>query len=106
MIEWVWPLAFLLLPVPLLVRMLWRPLERQQAALTVPSVELFKISSDTAAGTGRDKLPWRIMLLWLIWILLVSAAARPQWTGEAVTLPTTGRDLMLAVDISGSRSPS
>jgi len=102
MIEWVWPLAFLLLPVPLLVRMLWRPLERQQAALTVPSVDMFRTDSDSITGVGRDKLPWRIVLLWLIWVLLVGAAARPQWTGEPVTLPTTGRDLMLAVDISGS----
>jgi Ca-activated chloride channel family protein len=102
MIEWVWPLAFLLLPAPLLIRLLWQPLERQQAALIVPSVEMFKTGSDSATGIGRNKLPWRIGILWLIWILLVCAAARPQWTGEAVTLPTTGRDLMLAVDISGS----
>jgi Ca-activated chloride channel family protein len=63
---------------------------------------MFKTDSDSATGVGRDKLPWRILLLWLIWALLVCAAARPQWTGEPVTLPTTGRDLMLAVDISGS----
>jgi Ca-activated chloride channel family protein len=37
-----------------------------------------------------------------VWSLLLIAAARPQWTGEPITLPTTGRDLMLAVDISGS----
>ena len=32
------------------------------------------------------------------------AAARPQWTGDPVSLPTSGRDLMLAIDISGSMS--
>ncbi|MCU7960612.1 MAG: VWA domain-containing protein, partial [gamma proteobacterium symbiont of Bathyaustriella thionipta] len=30
------------------------------------------------------------------------AAARPQWVGEAVALPTSGRDMMLAIDLSGS----
>ena len=35
-------------------------------------------------------------------MFLVAASARPQWTGDPVTLPTSGRDLMLAVDISGS----
>jgi len=30
------------------------------------------------------------------------AAARPQFVGEAVQLPVSGRDLLLAVDISGS----
>jgi len=38
----------------------------------------------------------------VLWLLLVVAAARPQWIGEPVGLPTSGRDLMLAVDISGS----
>ena len=30
------------------------------------------------------------------------AAARPQWIGDAVELPVSGRDLMLAIDLSGS----
>jgi len=38
----------------------------------------------------------------MAWILVILAAARPQWIGEMVSLPTTGRDLMLAIDISGS----
>ncbi len=38
----------------------------------------------------------------IIWLLVVVAAARPQWIGEPVALPRTGRDLLLAVDASGS----
>lgn len=38
----------------------------------------------------------------LIWLALIISAARPQYIGEPVQLPTNGRDLMLAVDISGS----
>lgn len=41
-------------------------------------------------------------LAWLIWALLALAAARPQWLAEPVPLPLAGRDLMLAVDVSGS----
>jgi Ca-activated chloride channel family protein len=37
-----------------------------------------------------------------VWLLLIAAAVRPQWIGEARELPVTGRDLLLAVDISGS----
>ena len=44
----------------------------------------------------------KLIILWLAWILLIAAVARPQWVGEMVSLPTTGRDLMLAIDISGS----
>ncbi|WP_301387186.1 vWA domain-containing protein, partial [Thalassolituus sp. UBA2590] len=38
----------------------------------------------------------------LAWLALVCALARPVWLGEPIRLPAEGRDLMLAVDISGS----
>ncbi|HEY9183246.1 MAG TPA: VWA domain-containing protein, partial [Gammaproteobacteria bacterium] len=37
-----------------------------------------------------------------VWVLAVVAAARPQFVGEPVALPMTGRDLLLSVDLSGS----
>ena len=102
MIEWVWPHILLLAPLPALLRWLWKPLANRQAALTVPDVGRFRLQPDsTLAGSAR-RLRWRPALLWLAWLALLAAAAQPQWTGEPVTLPTTGRDLMLAVDISGS----
>ena len=36
--------------------------------------------------------------------LLVFAAARPQWLGAPEDVPRSGRDLMLAIDTSGSMS--
>jgi len=42
--------------------------------------------------------------VWLAWALLCVAAARPQQLGEAVQPPQVGRDLMLALDLSGSMS--
>jgi len=102
MIEWVWPWMLTLAPLPLLVRWLLAPVERQQAALTVPNVASFRYDGVGRAGAEQQRLAWRTLLLWLIWLALVTAMARPQWTGEPVSLPTTGRDLMLAVDISGS----
>ncbi|MDX1380684.1 MAG: VWA domain-containing protein, partial [Xanthomonadales bacterium] len=45
---------------------------------------------------------WRMLLATLAWLLLLGAAVRPQWVGEEQQLPITGRDLLLAVDISGS----
>jgi Ca-activated chloride channel family protein len=71
MIEWVWPLAFLLIPLPLLIRLLWQPMEREQAALTVPSVSQFKGETETATGLGTERVPWRVIVLWLIWLLAV-----------------------------------
>jgi Ca-activated chloride channel family protein len=93
---------FALAPLPLLVRWWLTPVERQQAALTVPTVASFRLDDASRTGPQQSRIAWRALLLWLIWMALVTAMARPQWTGEPVSLPTTGRDLMLAVDISGS----
>jgi Ca-activated chloride channel family protein len=43
-----------------------------------------------------------MLLLWLVWTLAVIAAARPQFVGDPVALPISGRDLLIAVDLSGS----
>ena len=102
MIEWIWPFAFALLPLPVLARRYWRSAEQRQTALTVPSLGAFRLQSDTGPERLGNRFPWRVLLLWFVWLALVTALARPQWTGDPVALPTTGRDLMLAVDISGS----
>ena len=101
MIEWLWPLAFLLVPAPILVRWLIKASKKKQPALTVPSLEGFSgLSSNESFSATLSTV--KIIILWLAWILLIAAVARPQWVGEMVSLPTTGRDLMLAIDISGS----
>ncbi len=101
MIEWLWPLAFLLIPCPMLVRWLVKASKNKQAALTVPSLHGFSgLSSETSLEASLTTL--KLIILWMAWIMVILAAARPQWVGEMVSLPTTGRDLMLAIDISGS----
>lgn len=91
--------ALLLLPLPLLVRRLLPPAETGVgAALCVP---FFGALMD--AERRRVRAPRLVAVLAVAaWGLLVLAAARPQMVGEPVALPLEGRDLMLAVDISGS----
>ena len=102
MIQFAWSWVFYLLPLPLLVRALWPPARTlQDAALTVPffsSLAALAASSPQRVGGAW----WRIAGLFLIWLLLLAAAARPQRLGDADSLPVTGRDLVLAVDLSGS----
>lgn len=101
MIEFVWPAMFLLLPLPFLVRRWWMPVKKAESALWVPDVDAFAFAGPSTRRAG-SRFDVSLLLLWLAWMALVTAAARPQQTGEPVNLPTTGRDLMLAVDISGS----
>lgn len=101
MLEFTWPWAFLLLPLPLLVYRLMARAPRQDAALYVPFFSMLaRLQSDSENLTSGRLLT--LICCLLVWLLVVLAATRPQWLGEPVQLPSTGRDLMLAVDISGS----
>ncbi len=98
-----WPWLLLLLPLPWLLRKLTRAADstEQQGALFFPPLNsvLTARGNATVAVKKTESAP---LWLWLIWCLLVVACARPQWRGEAVGIPTSGRDLLLLVDISGS----
>ncbi len=50
----------------------------------------------------RPASNWLLIALVAAWGALVLAAARPQWIGEPVSIPITGRDLMLVLDVSAS----
>ena len=95
-LAWWW--ALLLLPLPWLARRWLRP--APDAGMQALRVPWFGLMQD-AVATWLKK-PLLATVATLAWLLLVVAAARPQWVGEVVTLPITGRDLLLAVDISGS----
>ena len=95
-LAWAWLL--LLLPLPWLVRRWLRA--AQGAGMQALRVPWFAMMSESAAGWMKK--PLLTALASIAWCLLVVAAARPQWVGEIETLPVTGRDLLLAVDISGS----
>ncbi|MEM1402899.1 MAG: VWA domain-containing protein [Pseudomonadota bacterium] len=102
MITLLWPLALMLLPLPFIARWLLPPHKSQRAALKAPFFNRWQTlvaGEDSAAVAAHRITP---IALWLIWLCLLVGAARPMWIGEAIELPNSGRDLMLAVDISGS----
>ena len=96
-----WPWALLALPLPWLMR--WWPRRNAAApALRVP----YAAGALAELGQASGVAGWRIgrLLLWLAWACLCVAMARPQQLGEPVTPPQQGRQMMLAVDVSGSMS--
>jgi Ca-activated chloride channel family protein len=101
MLDWAWPWLFVLLPLPWLVARIL-PAARMSggAALRLP----FALGGLEAASGASPVPRWRSVLAIAAWTLLIAAAARPQWLGDAQALPRTGRDLLLAVDASGSMS--
>ena len=100
MLQLLWPWMLAAVVAPLLVaRLVPRAPDAAGAPIRVPYFEEALAWSSRAAVAG-----WRIRrtVAVLAWCALVLAAARPQWVGDPVSLPVHGRDLMLALDLSGS----
>ena len=100
MLELIWPWALALAPLPLIYRWLRKPAEVRMRALRAP------LLANAAAPASSQPHPpgashYSTILL-IIWLCTLLAIARPVWIGEPVSLPTSGRDILLAVDISGS----
>lgn len=96
-----WPWVLLALPLPFLVRRFFpEAASLQESGLRVPGFGGFRILTDRAAA--ERLLDWRAWLAGAAWVLLVVAAARPEYIGDELDVPVSGRNLMLAVDLSGS----
>ena len=93
------PLALLLAPLPLLCLLLPPVRERPAAALRVPDTIRARLSSGDATTPGEAGRRW---LAWLAWFALVVALASPRAVAVTAALPASGRDIMLALDLSGS----
>jgi len=105
MMEFAWPWVFVGLVLPFLARRIFSRAipPSSEAALRVP---FYHAVTEIQGGhmfrqhsSVKSRLFW---MAYLVWFCLVIAGARPQWVGEPLALPVSGRDVMLAVDISGS----
>ncbi|SMF51849.1 Ca-activated chloride channel family protein [Tistlia consotensis] len=100
------PLALLLLPLPLLAHRLLPPAGGSGGALLVPSAIGEGLEARTSAqGTVRGAAARRLVP-GLLWLCLVVALAGPRVVAPAPALPASGRDIVLALDLSGSMEQS
>ncbi len=93
--EFAWSWVFLLLPLPWLAAWLL-PEAAMLSALRLPQQGL---DIEDGAAVRQRHMPWWWLL---VWVLLLTAAARPQLLGPTLDLPRSGRAMMLAIDLSGS----
>lgn len=92
-----WPWMALLLPLPWILLRIRRAAEPGGSALYLP------FAASVAAPAATARLSRGVLaLLAVIWALLVLAAMRPQWLGQPLPVPTSGRQIILAIDCSGS----
>ncbi len=100
MFEWAWPWLLLALPLPWLAAWML-PRARTGASSAALRLPHRAISLPHSSNTAPISSLRRGLAL-LAWALLVISAARPQWLGEPEDISRSGRDLLLAVDTSGS----
>ncbi|MEM8661947.1 MAG: VWA domain-containing protein [Pseudomonadota bacterium] len=104
MVELAYPWALALLVLPLLMRLL-PDYKESRDSIKVPFFDKLVELSETRPQTGamvlrRDRA--QLFLVGFTWLCLVLAAAKPQWIGAPIEQQKSGRDLMIAVDLSGS----
>jgi len=105
MIALAFPWALLLLPLPLLLWRLFPPHREQVPALRFPFFRRIVETAGREPGQGavilsRTRLQMGAAIL--IWVLLVLALARPERVGDPVEVSRSARDVVVAIDISGS----
>lgn len=107
MLEFAWPWALVALPLPLLAWWSLPPYRERRASIQIP------FFARVAEATGQTpqpgavilrRLPLQMLVAAIIWLLIVGALARPLWVGDPITHEIATRDMMLAIDISGSMS--
>lgn len=99
MIGFTYPIAALLLPLPFLLRWLLTPEDRRSGALSIPPAlanALHPVTSFAVVHRANQFAPA------LIWVLAVLALTGPRQEQVLDVLPTSGRDIIIALDLSGS----
>ena len=100
--EFIWPGWLVALPLPWLLCMVLRTkIEDEGLALRV----FFLLDLEQVGysqGAVKSIKTEQIWMAVIVWSLVILAATRPVWQGEAIEQAVSGRDLMLAVDLSGS----
>ncbi len=101
--DYIWVFAFL--PLPILIRWLFPAYREQKEAVQAPFFEpIVELTGHTPSiGAVVLRRNWfQLLLMPVCWILLIASLARPQWVEDPIVKIESSRDLMIAVDLSGS----
>jgi Ca-activated chloride channel family protein len=81
------------------------PQRERVSALRVPFFEQIAAAAGSEARAGAVIMRRRrlqVFVAVLVWLLLVAGLAKPEWVGEPIVRTEAARDIMLALDLSGS----
>jgi len=106
MIEFMYPLVFVLLLLPFIIYYLPFEYLSKRSALRISFMEDIRKAQGTkeeSRGVSRATLVQKMMLI-IVWTLVVTALAKPQLIGEPIVKELSQREILVAVDLSGSMS--
>jgi Ca-activated chloride channel family protein len=105
MFEFAYPWAFILLLFPILVHRFAPPYKESKDSVQVPFFRtLVEITGQTPqrGAVILQRLIFQKVVLVVAWTLIVTAIARPELVGKPIERTKSARDLLVAVDLSGS----
>ena len=102
MVEFAAPWVWFLLPLPLLVYFLASAYQTHAESVQVATLEALTTSSKLEASKGVGAKKRAYLLVSIIWLTLLSAAARPELIRITEQKEVPVRDILLVLDISGS----
>lgn len=107
MIEFVYPWAFLLLLAPFAVIAFSPAYKERKSSIKVPYFARLVDITGEKPQSGAVLLNRNIiqkLLITFSWLCIVTAIAKPEMIGAPINQEKSARDLMIAVDLSGSMS--
>ncbi|WP_322843614.1 VWA domain-containing protein [Pseudomonas sp. B33.4] len=98
-----YPWLLLLLPLPWLAYRYLPAYNEARSAVRVPFFSAMSRAVGEAPGiVGSRRNHWQLLLNFLVWALILLAAARPVFIEKPIERQQPVRDLMLAIDLSQS----
>lgn len=96
----VWVLV--LLPLPFLLLLLSSRKQQAHLSIRFPGVAARLPSTALSHQSSWRSFVHRYLVPMLIWLCVVVAAAQPRWVGEPITQQQDAREILIALDLSGS----
>lgn len=103
-LSFIWPWMLALLPLPWLINRLVKPVHKQHSPLLAPQIIsriADELPEENLVEVNQTKHGLSMLAL-LIWFALIAAATRPVVFLDSTPFQVSGKDIVLAVDLSGS----
>jgi Ca-activated chloride channel family protein len=101
-LQYPWILLLLVLPLLLSYGIKRAKTTPAEQSLKVPFFEQIDVLQQNQSSKQSNITILKQLLAYVIWALLVISSANPQWLGKPITLPQQSRNVLLAIDLSGS----